>query len=82
MTVAGALLISARSAAWRDVVECIVELFWPAISGSFAVTLAELKLVPDVPPAIDSRAHVVGDDDRRCRSPARHPRTCRSACRT
>ena len=54
MTVAGALLVSARSAAWRDVVECVVELLLACVSGSFAVTLAELNVVPDVPPAIDS----------------------------
>ena len=53
-TLAGALLVSARSAACRDVVECVVELLAACVSGSVAVTLAELNVVPDVPLAIDS----------------------------
>ena len=54
MTLAGAVLTIARSAAWRAVVECVVKLLAASDSGSSEVTTAELNVVPDVPAAIDS----------------------------
>src|SRR5688572_20661496 len=51
---AGPLLATARSAVRRDVVACTVALFAASVSGSSAVTLAALNVVPETPDAIVS----------------------------